>query len=307
MNHSCNPNARAAYFDGNVVYLVATRDIEPGDEVTISYGMVSVIKEHIISNVCRTLHIKVTHHFKLQFYKWHQVAERRKQLADYYFFECQCTACTQGTQPVVNAYRCTFAKCRGPVVDQDDQHVCLKCKKVNQLDMAVIEADVDSANRMVGLAMACLDADNAQKLVVGERLLKDGHLKLSTLLYKSHTQLAVAMDILSGIYKRMDRLEEAVSCSNRFLDMTRSDFDEDVHLFNAQIKTVASYRALLEALVSDSSSGDGKRLNKARREATTVVADCETQLKRLTPEYSSEMTYFTGILNIVKRLVDMDG
>lgn len=37
-NHSCAPNAEAVA-DGNVVHLVARRDLAPGEEITFDYGL----------------------------------------------------------------------------------------------------------------------------------------------------------------------------------------------------------------------------------------------------------------------------
>ncbi|MCX7871846.1 MAG: SET domain-containing protein-lysine N-methyltransferase [Verrucomicrobiae bacterium] len=37
INHSCSPNAEATIIDGHI-WIVAIRDIEPGEEITFNYG-----------------------------------------------------------------------------------------------------------------------------------------------------------------------------------------------------------------------------------------------------------------------------
>ncbi|XP_058119526.1 histone-lysine N-trimethyltransferase SMYD5 [Anopheles ziemanni] len=70
INHSCSPNAETVFPQSNhVLALRATRDIHPGEEISISY-----LDE---CNLQRSRH------------------SRQKILKDYYLFICQCEKCNQ--------------------------------------------------------------------------------------------------------------------------------------------------------------------------------------------------------------------
>jgi len=64
-NHSCRPNLRTE-FDGTIMKLIATEEINEGDELFISYGVSE---------------------------QSHSVQDRKKYLKENYFFECQCDSC----------------------------------------------------------------------------------------------------------------------------------------------------------------------------------------------------------------------
>ena len=67
LNHSCAPNCEVAFAEDNAVFVVATRDVALGEELTISYVDASGADD-----------------------------ERREELRETYGFECACVRCERG-------------------------------------------------------------------------------------------------------------------------------------------------------------------------------------------------------------------
>ena len=67
LNHSCAPNCEVAFVEDNAVFVVATRDVALGEELTISYVDASGADD-----------------------------ERREELRETYGFECACARCERG-------------------------------------------------------------------------------------------------------------------------------------------------------------------------------------------------------------------
>jgi hypothetical protein len=67
LNHSCAPNCEVAFAEDNAVFVVATRDVALGEELTISYVDASGADR-----------------------------ERREELRETYGFECACARCERG-------------------------------------------------------------------------------------------------------------------------------------------------------------------------------------------------------------------
>jgi hypothetical protein len=67
LNHSCAPNCEVAFAEDNAVFVVATRDVALGEELTISYVDASGADD-----------------------------ERREELRETYGFECACARCERG-------------------------------------------------------------------------------------------------------------------------------------------------------------------------------------------------------------------
>ena len=63
-NHSCEPNACVYFFNNSLAYIIAQREIEAGEEITINYIDVEI-----------------------------EVMERRKILKENYGFDCFCPKC----------------------------------------------------------------------------------------------------------------------------------------------------------------------------------------------------------------------
>ena len=258
-------------------------DIEEGDEVTISYGMI---------------------------YKWHPLAERQSKLSETYFFECRCWACLERRQPLVAAYRCN--RCRGPILvsKTDPVLVCLNCRRKNTLDLVAANKELETAGRLVSLGYHCLikadDEDNINKLMVGTKLLQDGHTKLSNVLYKNNTQIAIVLDMMASANKKLDRYDEAVACALKYYELTKSEFDEDVYLFNALIKLLDCYELMLNEEIKNSQDDKDDEtitiMKKLKREVSDCVVNCKTQLKRLVPSDSIEFHFYHKIFARVDTL-----
>ena len=90
INHSCTPNA-LALFSGSEIVIRATKNIQPGEEITISY-------------------IEILQTTK----------ERHNELQERYFFQCQCERCcneeTFGVDGLMDSYKCQNLDCDVPFV-----------------------------------------------------------------------------------------------------------------------------------------------------------------------------------------------
>jgi [histone H3]-lysine4/36 N-trimethyltransferase SMYD len=110
MNHSCSPNA-AVVFDQNFASIRSIRNIEPNEQVTISY---------------------VDSTFKR--------ARRRKELREQYFFECCCAGCEPPDNQFTgrDSWICENESCKGLIPEPllQGEFTCSKChtKQVTSLD-----------------------------------------------------------------------------------------------------------------------------------------------------------------------------
>ena len=99
INHSCDPNAHV-YFDASgVINIQASRNIEMGEEIHISYGCV---------------------HSSLD------KPKRIQLLMENYYFECSCPAC-ENENSEVSYFLCTH--CSEPLKHRLDDLRCGKCNK----------------------------------------------------------------------------------------------------------------------------------------------------------------------------------
>ncbi|KAI1299197.1 SET and MYND domain-containing protein 4 [Halotydeus destructor] len=264
-NHSCDPNAKAAFFDGDIVNLIAIKDIDEGEELSISYGM---------------------------FYKWHTFSERQSMLRQSYFFECQCPSCIDQLEPTVNAYKCS--KCSGPVIMLDEIPKCLDCKQVNTLDVAVISEQLSEVSRLVPISAKCLEEQSEKKLLIGEKLLVDAHSKLKKVLFKHNTQIAITLDMLAVFNKKLKRNREAINHASEFLELTKINFDEDVYMFNATLKLLDCY---ILALIAE----DPESVIRANTRSTLAAA--EQQLLRLVPSSTDVAAHYTQLFREIERML----
>eukprot|EP00927_Polykrikos_kofoidii_P067487 TRINITY_DN62978_c0_g1_i1.p1 TRINITY_DN62978_c0_g1~~TRINITY_DN62978_c0_g1_i1.p1 ORF type:complete len:519 (+),score=38.05 TRINITY_DN62978_c0_g1_i1:62-1618(+) len=103
INHSCNPNAvQRASAEGNHCENVATRDISPGEEVTVSYLPELDLLQHI--------------------------GHRRELLRNRWQFECHCERCSALTDPI-RSFRCfgCGSKVNAAVTEVKILTPCLTC------------------------------------------------------------------------------------------------------------------------------------------------------------------------------------
>ncbi|OAF65545.1 hypothetical protein A3Q56_06738 [Intoshia linei] len=101
LNHECKPNA-VCIFDGQNINLFASRNIDIGEEITMSYDLTTAYND-----------------------------KYKKVLECQYYFKCSCSFCTDYHYPNL----CTITKCDcdGPVISNSDTGMicCQKCGKIN--------------------------------------------------------------------------------------------------------------------------------------------------------------------------------
>lgn len=211
INHSCDPNTRIVKFQGDQVFVQAVRDIEAGEEITFSYG----------GN-----------------YKWQLLSTRKNMLRESYFFECNCSACEQGLQPITNALLCP--ECKGPIVS-DKSMTCIQCKRVDNVDLKTILADTSACLKVVSLGTGLMD--NPPAGVTGcdmaIKTLTEARSTLSQIVYKTHTELWKVDQKLVTCFLKDKRYEEAVEYSHKVHEYLVAQYDRTYYrVFNSLLSLV---------------------------------------------------------------------
>lgn len=267
-------------------------------------------------------------------YKWHKYDDRQTKLKETYFFDCKCAPCLTRRQPIVNAYKCT--KCKGPVINTNSDLInpkggyntaphfnCLSCKRKTTIDFDHVNKELEAAGRMISLGYNCLvnnmkhnqdqSSDehtvNTNKLMIATKLLQDGLVKLNQVLHKNNSQLSITFDLLASSNKRLERFDEAVSCAKQYLLITESEFNEDVILFNAQIKLLDCMQLQLNEQLTmlknkqlDDDQDTQAALKKMKTEVKKLISDAESQLKRLVTDYSDEFGHYQDVFDKIKAM-----
>uniref|UniRef100_T1KAH8 SET domain-containing protein n=1 Tax=Tetranychus urticae TaxID=32264 RepID=T1KAH8_TETUR len=115
VNHSCQPNSFLFFFHEKVI-IRASQTIESGQELSICYG---------------------------PSYQSHTLADRRKKLRDWYYFDCNCNACSKSLESTQICYKCP--RCEGPlIVNEDGSNNCLSCKQEDILPIEIKKSVEDA-------------------------------------------------------------------------------------------------------------------------------------------------------------------
>ncbi|KAI0795428.1 SET domain-containing protein [Abortiporus biennis] len=200
-NHSCNPNAVFVFprtpntpaSQEPQMQLVAIKDIQPDEEIFVSY---------IDTTMPREL--------------------RRKELKETYNFDCACTLCAN--PPKVDprqSMRCTKA-CGGvcPIPTQDDDIVrCTTCKSILQSNDAILDAvrlgqealDKAASLRFSDLAKAKQLTTNMIPIMSSSGLTPSSH----PLFAMTHLHQEILVDSLSSEITQ-DVLDEAIRTATKY-------------------------------------------------------------------------------------------
>ena len=188
MNHSCDPNCIQSFANNTLIIKVA-KDIEPHQELTISYGPI---------------------------YSKHKWDERQHTLKKQYFFTCQCPKCQSGPNGGTGYmdYKCQH--CAGPIPDLD-YVVCMACNK--PIDKSWF---LDLHNKSAALYMQCI-GEPEQSIKMLRQCLKMQKL----IYYKYHRSLAHTYNALAYIMADEKRYSEAVDHFEKSLDILGAIHGDD--------------------------------------------------------------------------------
>jgi hypothetical protein len=245
INHSCDPNCRIVRFDRDTLYLMAVKDIPVKEELTISYG---------------------------GSYKWQIQSKRKQMLKDSYFFDCDCSACKAGLQPLTTALSCP--ECRGPVVI-DGPMTCLDCKKINHIDVSSVIADTTACLKMIQLADTVTDPKNKDAATtsginpyeVAEKTLDETHETLSKILYKTHNELSKIQEKRLVCYLRLKKYRKAVEVADSLVQYLCAQYHETYYKIVNAILTLLKCQSLYYKQVKATSPIDKNEINIVKTNA----------------------------------------
>ena len=239
INHSCDPNCRIVRFDRDTLYLMAVRDIAAGEELTISYG---------------------------GSYRWQIQSKRKQMLKESYFFDCDCSACSAGLQPLTTALACP--DCRGPVV-VDGQMTCLHCKKTNHVDINSVIKDTTASLKIVQLADTVIDPKNKDAAAtsginpyeVAEKTLDEAHETLSQILYKTHNELSKIQEKRLLCYLKLKKYRKSVEVAESLVQYLCLQYHETYYKIINAILTLLKCQSLYYKQLKAASPLDKNEIN----------------------------------------------
>ncbi|XP_022086446.1 SET and MYND domain-containing protein 4-like [Acanthaster planci] len=179
LNHSCQPNTIAS-FDGAILTMRATRDIQPGEEILHCYGP----------------HAK---HMSRD--------ERQKALQEQYFFTCTCHACT--VTPVDEMETCDWSnsfaccKCSHPLMQREGKRkvgVCINPDCRHKQSLRDVLKEKERAGNLFKLSQHFLECKHIEECL---GILHQCYNVQRDILYKHHKALAETQDFLAKCYSCM--------------------------------------------------------------------------------------------------------
>lgn len=237
INHSCSPNVISFHFTGNRLYLKTLREIEPGEQINISYG-------------CN--------------WQWHTVQERHEFLNKYYFFNCECKSCQAGLNPQCQALKCE--KCKdAPVYPVKHSKYDSKCQVCKTMFVGRFEAvkkqtqgSIDLLDK-INLLFSKGDQTDFKKLKI---ILNDIRAKFEKVFYKNNQKLQLVEQQLSICCKLLGENEEAVRHSERALDILGHELNEHYSgNFNTLVKLIDRQVILFRACSDNPKNLDHLKLD----------------------------------------------
>ncbi|XP_038058725.1 SET and MYND domain-containing protein 4-like [Patiria miniata] len=185
LNHSCQPNVIAS-FDGAVLTMRATRDIQPGQEILHCYGPHA---KHMSRDV------------------------RQRALQEQYFFTCTCHACT--TAPADEIEMCDWSnsfaccKCSHPLVQREGKKkvgVCVNSKCRHTQSLRDMLKEKERASNLFKLSQHFLACKHVEECL---GILHQCYNIQREILYKHHKALAETQDCLAQCYSHMGDFKTA--------------------------------------------------------------------------------------------------
>lgn len=275
INHSCDPNTRITQFDGDSLVLHAIQDIGAGEEILFSYG----------GN-----------------YRWQIMSERKRMLKNSYFFDCQCSACEQGLQPVVNALVCP--DCKGPVV-ADGPMVCQWCGKVDHMILKEVLGNTEAYLKMAKLGQTFLDkgksSNDRTDLEAAEKSLNEAYHGLTLIMYEGHPELNKVLEKMIEVAMKMDKFEDAVEFCSRIYKSLSSQYDLSYFkVFNCLLK-LANYQSMLYTHLKSVKPLDKNKINTLKTDSLANLDLLEVTLTQMIKP--KDLTIFRVKIENLRKLV----
>ncbi|RWS12405.1 SET and MYND domain-containing protein (SMYD)-like protein [Dinothrombium tinctorium] len=194
VNHNCDPNC-TTMFDGTKVFLKSMRNLEEGEEITISYGV--------------------------QFN--HDSKNMRKKELKKYLFECKCASCEDELEIYRDALLCP--KCQGAVIydEQENQCRCLQCNEENGIDVAKTLADLKATETSLHQTAAYFQMGRIKDPKASFERFRE---IFSKICYSKNQLLLQVKDVLANIHSKANDFEFAVKMAEEVLEAEKSLFGE---------------------------------------------------------------------------------
>lgn len=272
INHSCDPNTRITRFDSDTLVLYAINNIAANEEILFSYG----------GN-----------------YRWQIMSERKRMLKNSYFFDCQCSACAKGLQPVINALICP--DCKGPVV-ADGPMVCIQCKKIDHIDLKEVMGNTDACLKMIKIGQTYLDRWKCSKdkidLEAAEKVLKETHNSMRSIMCERHPEIIKVAEKMAEVALKLEKFDELVEIYNRIYESLSFQYDLSYYkVFNCLFKLV-TYQSMLYMQLKIMKPVDRNRINILKTDSLSNLDQLEITLKQIT----KESTVFTVKIEYLRKL-----
>ena len=240
-NHSCYPNVCTGYFDGSSILVRAVRDIAEGSlDQCLIYPPINVI--YLIGEelfICYGAH-----------HKWQTRVERQKLLKESYHFDCNCEACRKNLQPVNKAFLCP--NCKGPVICESKDMICLKCGLKNHLDLESSLAEAGPCFKLSQMALKCMESGKEDQLAIAEETLSESAILLNSILYPMHIELGKLLEKQRLCYKLTKSWTKAVKVAEKHFLLVKGETDQlDLAGLNEALKLIDVIRLSIKSSPED--------------------------------------------------------
>lgn len=198
LNHSCDKKVYVL-FNKNTISVKASNGFRAGDEVTLCYGP-----------YCRKMSVK----------------DRKDALATSYFFNCDCTACTQKIENIGAAFSCPHCKI-GPLVANysDGSNYCVNCTK-SAPSLGMYLQKLDEIKQMLPDIWRFVEKG---QLLEAEGRLQNILLNYGQFFYSKSDLIAEVKEKLAYIFEEQKQLKAAMKCWLDCFYSTRELDGEDTY------------------------------------------------------------------------------
>ncbi|KAL1918701.1 uncharacterized protein VTP21DRAFT_2723 [Calcarisporiella thermophila] len=193
VNHSCWPNC-IAMFEEDQMVIRCLRDIEEGEELTISYVDIALPTE-----------------------------ERRRELLERYFFICNCDLCQKRKPSDIDlrcAFKCSNQNCSGGLApldplseDEEYNEICAKCGDITKYDVHEIREKQEFSQMKYEKAVAFQKIDPEKAI----NLLEETYSLQFPLLHSLNYELLRTRQLLKILYIERQRWADALSHTTSIL------------------------------------------------------------------------------------------
>ncbi|XP_025016678.1 SET and MYND domain-containing protein 4-like [Tetranychus urticae] len=242
VNHSCQPNSFLFFFHEKVI-IRASQTIESGQELSICYG---------------------------PSYQSHTLADRRKKLRDWYYFDCNCNACSKSLESTQICYKCP--RCEGPlIVNEDGSNNCLSCKQEDILPIE-IKKSVEDALADMEKGRNSYESSEYDDAI---QLLSKSYNTMDDYLYRSNWNLLRSRTFLYECLASMGHYEMAAKLCAVNVNVTK-----EIH-GNESVDYVISMITYLGLMYKDLEDIVTEDLTKAELKANQIIHLVDEQIDRL--------------------------